>query len=663
MLLLDLFLVGLGAVAGGWACRRVGVPEVLGYLAAGVLLGPGLHPTASFVDKDTIAAIAGFAVLFRMFTLGLDFDARRLRGRWRPAVTAGLLEMGVCTLAGVALAFLVGWSPLEGAVLGAALGTTSTSILSKALADRNMTSREDARAAGAVTLAEDLIAMGLLAVLTVAAGARSSLWENATGLLVFACLAFTAGAIFVPIALDRLGRSRSDELLTLAVIGILFGFAALSDALGAKYALGAFLAGVTVGAARHAPGVSARVLPLRDLLAAVAYVSIGLLLDPATIVRVAPLAVGIAAVCVVLKAAAVAAGLRLGGVPAVTSARAGAILGQAGTMGLVFVCRNFLDPDHFRVLMAIAFVAWAFTVGLTPLRLRWGPDLAETLARAFGARDVPPRSTRIHRPVAPEARGAAFTLALSIGCAAALAALAALFARADDAVVPEAWRVPVAAAAGLVAGFALLPFALAGGVAARRLAHRRVHDVVLGPRRLARHADEGQRTLSHAGAVVGVAAGLAAPAVMLAAVAPSDVRLWLLGATAAGAALACARPRLLSRLVDECERLCSPRAEPIADVRLRDFRGAAPFGFDVEAVLVRSGTRGANVPLRELQVPERTGARVVAVLRPGTHDGEPAGPDTLLRPGDEAVLGGTASQRVAARRYLLEAASPRERAA
>lgn len=658
MLLLDLSLVGLGAVVGGWACRRLGVPEVLGYLGAGVLLGPGLHPGNAFVDEDLIGAIAAFAVLFRMFTLGLDFDARRLRGRWRPALTAGILEMGVCTAAGVALALVVGWPLLEGAVLGAALGTTSTNILSRALADRNMNAREDARAAGAVTLTEDLIAMGLLALLTVAAGDRSSIWENATGLLVFASLAFTAGAIFVPMALDRLGRSRSDELLTLAVIGILFGFAALSDALGAKYALGAFLAGITVAAARHAPGVSARVLPLRDLLAAVAYVSIGLLLDPATILRVAPLAMAVAAACVVLKAAAVAAGLRLGGVPAVTSARAGAILGQAGTMGLVFVCRGFLDETLFPTIMATAFVAWAFTVALTPLRLRWGPDLAEAVARAMGARDVPPRSTRLHRPAAPEARGAAYTLLLAVGCSATLAALAALVARADDAVLPAQWRAPAAAVAGLLAGFALLPFALVAGVAARRLAHRRAHDAILGPRRLARHADDGQRALSHGGAVLGVAAGLAAPAVMLLAVAPPGLRLWLLAAAGAGGALACLRPGLLARLVDECERLTAPRAEPMADLRLHDFRGVSPFGFEVEAVLVRSGTRAANRTLRDLQLPERTGARVVALLRAGAHDGQAVGPDTLLRPGDETVLGGTPAQLESAKRLLLEALVP-----
>lgn len=594
-LLLDLFLVGLGAVLGGWLCRRFGVPEVLGYLGAGMLLGPALHHGASYVDAGTIKNIGQFAVVFRMFLLGLDFDARRLRGRWRPALSAGLLEMGACTLAGVALAFFLGWPLLEGAVLGAALGTTSTNILSKALADRNMSQREDARAAGAATLTEDLIAMVLLALLTVFAGSdgQGSIWKSAIALLVFASLAFTAGAIFLPAGLDRLGRSRSQELMVLAVIGVLFGFAALSIGLGAGPAVGAFLAGIAVGAARHAPGVSDRVLPLRDLLVPVAYVGIGLLLDLPSILRVAPLALSAALVFVVIKVVAITFGLRWGGVPTPTAARAGAILGQAGTMGLVLACMPFLAPAHFPTLIAFAFCAWAFTVALTPLRLAYGPDIAERIARMLGASDRITRSNRLPRGLDADTRGALYSLFLAIGCSGAVAALAALVARADEIALPSVWRLGPAVIAGLVAGFGVVPFALAAGVAARRVSRHRADQAALGPGRLAKSANVRARWWAHGGALIGFSGALATPAAMLLTLAPDDVTLLVLAGFALGVLLAFARPSLLARLLDDAQRVTSPRPVAANDARLHDFRGVSPLGFEVEAVLVRDRTRAA----------------------------------------------------------------------
>ena len=665
MLLLDLFLVGGGALAGGWVCRRFGVPEVLGYLGAGVALGHLIHGRGE-VDSATIAAIAQFAVVFRMFTLGLDFDARRLKGRWRPALTSGLLEMGLCTLAGVLVARVLDWPMLHGAILGAALGTTSTSILSRAIADRNMTTREDARAAGAATLVEDLIAMGLLAFLVVMVDPASpnamrpwdDALQNAFGLLVFAALAFTAGAIFVPAGLDRLGRAQSDELQTLAVLGILFGFTALSEVLlHAGRPVGAFLAGIAVGAARHAPGVSARILPLRDVLAALAYVSIGLILDPATILAVAPLAAALALGFVALKVFAIALGLRLGGVNAVTSARAGAILGQAGTMGLIVACRPFIGDEAAARLIAFAFVAWALTVGLTPLRLRYGPDALEALVRLLGARERGTRATRLRRSPDADTRHDAYVACLAAGCAIALAALSALVATGAEASLPDAARVPVEAAAGLGAGLLLLPFAFVVAMASRRALHRRVHQAVLAPARLSRGARDGARAWSHAGTVTGLVLAFATSLAMGNVLAPPAARLpLLLGALAACAFLG-VRRALLARLIDQCEALVQDR--PQVDARLNDFRGVSPFGFDVDAFLVPAGSRGAWSTLAALDLRKATGASVVALVRPGSPDPLPLGAATRVHPGDELVVGGTAAQLVAATRYVL---APMERA-
>ncbi|HEX2022117.1 MAG TPA: cation:proton antiporter, partial [Candidatus Thermoplasmatota archaeon] len=412
MLLLALFLVGSAAVAGGWLCRKAGVPEVLGYLGAGLLLSTAAGASL-LSDVATVQAIATFAVVFRMFSLGLEFDRRRLVGRWRPSLFAGGLEMGACAVAGALAAPILGWTLLEGAVLGAALGSTSTGILTRALADRNEASRDDARAAGAATMAEDLIAMGLVALLAVFHNADGveAVVESALWLLAFAALALTSGAILVPAVLDRVARTRSSEILTLAFVGVLFGFAALSEWLGAGRPIGAFLAGVAVGAARQAPGVADSIGPIRDVLAATFYVSAGLLLSLRDVAAAVPVALALVVVFVPLKVVATGIGLRLGGVPATVAARGGAILGQTGTLGIVAACQPFLPPGAFPRLFSVAFAAWAITVALTPVRLRHLPGLAERAVRALGARPLPPRSARARSGLDRDARGDAATAA------------------------------------------------------------------------------------------------------------------------------------------------------------------------------------------------------------------------------------------------------------
>lgn len=669
-ILVELGLVAMGAVLGGWACRKAGIPEVLGYLSAGVLLGPTLHP-GGFVDAALITNITYFAVVFRMFILGLDFDPRRLKGRWKPALFAGGLEVGLCTLAGMGLAAALGWPLLHGAILGAALGTTSTNILSKALADRNLSSREDARAAGAATLAEDLIAMVLVAILTLAAGAAPNgafnpalLWSNALEFLVFASLAFTAGAVLMPLFIDRLSKAHSEELLTLAVIAVLFGFAALSEFLHAGRPVGAFLAGIAVGAARHAPGVSARMLPLRDLLAATAYVGMGLLLKPSYILEMAPYALAAIPLFVALKVASVALGLRLGGTPTLTAARAGGILGQVGTMGIVFACAAILgDPNDPKIqdtvghLAAFSFVAWLVTVALTGVRLRFLPDAVEKLARAVGARDVASGSKRL--PLAADGASARqVRIAITaLGCAVALAALAGLATQGADVFLAERLLPFAAALAGFAFALAAAPFVLMVALAFREAAHHGVRRAALRPRRLTRGAHEGARPWSVTGSLLGFALALGLTLGMAAAVAPPAARLWLFAGALAAVAAFAIRRSMLASLAAHYLRLIEARRAP--DVRLHDFRGTSPFGYEAEAFLVRAGTRAEWARVGDLKLKERTGANLVALLRPGTQAPIAFTNETPIPPGAELVLGGTMAQLVAAKRYLLEPAPSR----
>ena len=316
---------------------------------------------------------------------------------------------------------------------------------------------------------------------------------------------------------------------------------------------------------------------------------------------------------------------------------------------------------HFSTLLAIAFVAWAVTVALTPLRLRFLPDAAERIARALGAKERSRRSERLHRGLDADARSDAALVALALGCALAVAALAALAARADDAILSGRAGAAADALLGALVGLLALPFALVAASAARRAFHRRAREAALGPAKLSRAARDRSRLLAGVATVISLLVVLAAPALMLLALAPAEAVAALSAGALVGAIAISCRPSWLERLADSCEDLLRSRAsgEP-PDPRLHDFRGLSPFGYDVEALPVRSGTRAAWTTLRALAVPERTGARVVSVVRPGAKDGNVVGPATLLHPGDEVILGGSSTQIVAARRYLLEPSAPLE---
>lgn len=648
--------MGAAALVAGWGCRRLGIPEVIGYLAAGVLLGPHTPPYTLVANVDSLRALAGFAVVFRMFNLGLEFDVRRLSGRWRPALFAGVLEVCACAAAGLLLATMLGWTMLEGAVLGAALGTTSTSLLTRALADMGAASRSDARAAGAVTLVEDLLAMTMLALLAIAHGSPSlpEMLQRAGWLALLAGVALTAGAMLVPLALDRLQRAHADDLLTVAVVAILFGLAALSMGLGAGPAIGAFLAGAVVGVARHAPGVSARIVPVRDLLTTAFFVSAGMLLQPLLIVEVAPIAALVALAFVPLKIGATALGLRLGGVPVITAGRAGAILGQTGTLGIVVAAGAWLEPDAAARLFAFAFVAWALTVALTKLRLAHLPDLVERLAKRAGASDRLAAGGSFVRPARAEdlallRRG----LGAAGGAVAALAA--AVFAASAAAFLP--WgvaRLAAAAAVGLAAGFVATPFALVSARALARLARDAARPSTLRPSLLnARHDLHLGEGVGVVGATLALALVGAGGHVLARRFAPGGLELALVAGALVAALLVGLVPPVRHRLVAWAWAASEPPSGPV-DVRLNDFRGMSPFGFEVEAVLVTPQTRGAWHSLRELRLPEASGATVVAVLRAGSTTPERITPALRLRPGDEVVLAGTPAQVLGARRLLQE---------
>jgi CPA2 family monovalent cation:H+ antiporter-2 len=278
----------LTAFVGGFIARKIGLPTLVGYLLAGMAIGPF---TPGFVGEvDEISQLAEMGVIFMMFGVGLHFSLKDLWAVRRIAIPGAVLQMMIATGLGFALTQLWGWSVSAGLVLGLAISIASTVVLLRGLMDNGLLNTPDGQVAIGWLVLEDLATVAILVLLPALFGSsEGSLWQSAglailkTGLFVAVML--FAGAKLMPWLLTRIAFTRSRELFILAVVALALGTAfGAAELFGVSLALGAFLAGVVVGESDVSHQVGAEVLPFREVFAVLFFVSVGMLVNPAILV-------------------------------------------------------------------------------------------------------------------------------------------------------------------------------------------------------------------------------------------------------------------------------------------------------------------------------------------------------------------------------------------
>lgn len=311
--LILLLAVGLSAaLALGFVTHRLGLSPIVGYLLAGLLLGP--HTPGFTADQALASALAEVGVILLMFGVGLHFrpgDLLAVKGVALPgAIGQSVAATGLGALAGVAF----GWGLGAALVLGAAISVASTVVLTRVLLDNEALDTSAGRVAIGWLIAEDILTVVLLVLLPILASSTAGGASLATALpalgwvgvklaLLFG-LIFGPGARLVPWMLNWIARSRSRELFTLAVLAIALAIAALSAvAFGASVALGAFMAGMVVGRSPLSHQAAADALPMRDAFAVVFFLSVGMLFDPAFLLQEPLLVAAVLAVVLAAKPA------------------------------------------------------------------------------------------------------------------------------------------------------------------------------------------------------------------------------------------------------------------------------------------------------------------------------------------------------------------------
>ncbi|QXE91891.1 cation:proton antiporter [Geomonas subterranea] len=370
----------VAALCFGYLAHRIGLSSIVGFLLAGIAVGPY---TPGFVaDRHMAEQFAEIGVILLMFGVGLQFHFKELLQVKRAAVPGALGQSAVATLLSAVVAVGMGWSWPAGIIFGLAVSVASTVVLLRVLVDNNELHTPAGHIAVGWLVVEDLLTVFLLVILPVLFGPQATSGGNLPAAIGLALLkigllivvTFWGGGKVIPRILEHVAETHSRELFTLTVLVLALGIAVASAKFfGVSMALGAFLAGMVVKQSDFSFRAATEALPMRDAFAVLFFVSVGMLFDPAHLMQQPGLVLIVLAIIVIGKPlAAVAIMLGLGYAPRVALSVALA-LAQIGEFSFILasVGRDLgvLEKSGANTLVAAAIIS----ISLNPLLYRCIP--------------------------------------------------------------------------------------------------------------------------------------------------------------------------------------------------------------------------------------------------------------------------------------------------
>ncbi|HTO09451.1 MAG TPA: cation:proton antiporter [Myxococcota bacterium] len=669
-------MLGIAGVTT-YVFQRLRQPVVLGYLLAGMIVGP--HVAVPVVaNEEIVRTLSELGVVLLMFALGLEFSLSKLAAVGPSAGVTAAIQSAVAALAGYLAARGLGWTVVEALFTGAIVAVSSTTIIAKVYDEERIGGRLRELVVG-ILLVEDLIAIAFMTALTgVASGAGLSagaLGRVLLELALFLGVLLGVGIVIVPRfirAVVRLGRA---ETTLIASVGVCFAVSYIAQEAGYSVALGAFLAGSLVAEAGHVEEIEHLVVPVRDVFAAIFFVSVGMSFAPGQVAQHWAAIGVLTAIVVAGKFVGVSLGAFLTGAGVRTAVKSGMSLGQIGEFSFIIavlgqslgVTGDFLYP----VTVAVS--------ALTTLTTPWLIRSAEPVARWVDHRLPPPLQTfatlygtwleRLSSP-APVAAGGVppwrrFARLLAIDSL-ALAALIALtgFGLAHAVAQLEAnLKLSASLAHGLLLALACLlavPLVIGMARSSRRFGDALAlsalprasgrADLDAAPRRALELTLRFAAALAAAIVVLALTQpflpALSAPIVLLALSGALAVAVWR-GAADLESHVRAGAQAVLETLASYAGAGRAPeRAQPITEIQNLLHGLGAPVAVELDA-----GCPSVGRSLAELDLRGRTGATVLAIARGADSLPTPAAGERL-RAGDVLALAGTHDAVEAARALL-----------
>jgi CPA2 family monovalent cation:H+ antiporter-2 len=352
--------------------QRMRQPVVLGYILAGMLVGPYV-PVPIEAQGDAVRNLAELGVTLLMFMLGIEFSLSKL---WKVGPIIGFVGLVECSFM-VWLGYLAGqafgWPPLKSLFAGAMLASASTTIIVKAFNEQRIKAGFT-RIVFGVLLIDDLIAILLIVVLTALSKGEGlttlELARTAGRLGLFLAVMLIAGLLIVPRLMRTIVSLNRTETTAVASVGLAFGFAMLAAAAGYSVALGAFIAGSLVAESGVEKQVERIVEPVRDIFAAIFFVSVGMLIDPVQIAANWEMVLVFVLLVLVGRITAVTIGTFLAGQSVQTSLKVGMSMAQIGEFSFIIVGVGLATGASDQLLYSIAVAVSGITTLLTPWLIR-----------------------------------------------------------------------------------------------------------------------------------------------------------------------------------------------------------------------------------------------------------------------------------------------------
>jgi len=397
------------AFVGGFVAVRLYLPPLVGYLLAGVAVGP--FTPGVVADPHLAGELAEIGIILLMFGVGMHFSLREILAVRSIALPGAIAQIGVATALGIGVARLWGWTLGGGLVLGLALSVASTVVLLRALEAQYMLDSMYGRIAVVWLIVEDLVMVLALVLLPAFAGplggqspgsAAGAVGNNllvTLGLTLGKVTAFVgfmllAGARLFPWLLDQVARTGSRELFTLAVVALALGIAfGSAELFGVSFALGAFFAGMVINESDHSHRAAADLQPLQDAFAVLFFVAVGMLFDPVILIRQPLQVLSIIAIIVVGKSLAAFLLVRVFRYPVDTALTVSAGLAQIGEFSFILaglgIALGLLPPEGQSLILAGALLS----ISLNPLIFRAAAAMqgrwqARSVSRLVGQREA-----------------------------------------------------------------------------------------------------------------------------------------------------------------------------------------------------------------------------------------------------------------------------------
>lgn len=386
---MSVILVAAGLVAALF--MRFGWPKVIGYILVGAFLGQYTFGGSFVHDPETVNVLGQIGVIFLMFSLGLEFNIRKLKRVGHVIFPTAAFDMAVMIWAGyiVGTKFL-GWDTIPSLFLGAAISDSATTLLAKTINEMGWGARRFTKYIFGITITEDLFCIGVLALLTGLAASGSlkftAMLLSMGGLLLFLVGVLIIGILIVPKVLNMVGRLQDDESLLLATLGVCFLVAFIAFQLDFSLALGAFLIGVVVAESEPLKRIYDQCVPLRSVFSAIFFVTIGLLVDPASMLANWKTITALTAVVVVLKIINCTIGSFLTGLDFKNALQTGIGLAQIGEfaylVALIAVTSGAASNELYQVAVGVSVL----TTVLNPFLLRASDPIADWTLKKMSPR-------------------------------------------------------------------------------------------------------------------------------------------------------------------------------------------------------------------------------------------------------------------------------------